>query len=250
MLYQYFKSFRKSILVITLINGSLTYANIFTDSNIKHIAIIVDGNRRWAADNFVTKKEAHEFALLTLAPHIAEKSFQNGLNTLTYYYFSTENWYRDEREVNDLMVMMPQALKNLIPIARALRVRITHMGRNDRLPFMNLINEIEEETKEYSEHFLNLAIDYGGRNEIERAAKKYKLNQEDHEFRSFLDTPHSSDPDILIRTGGAQRLSGFMLWQAAYTELFFIPKYFPEFVFEDIVQIIEEFAGRKRRFGK
>lgn len=237
-------------------DGNISASDGFVEHKVNHVAIIADGNRRWAKEKGITKKEGHSKAFLEVVPKITEKAFKNGLNTLTFWWFSTENWNREKEEVDDLIEIFQESIQKLLPIAQSSGARIVHLGRKDRLP-ENLREEMikaETETKNNNSHFLFIALDYGGHEELERAAEKYKVSTaQGVSLKDFLDTAGSTpypNPDILIRTSGEQRLSGFMPWQTVYTELFFIEDYFPAFTYDRLLSIVGEFAGRQRRYGK
>lgn len=204
----------------------------------------------------LSKKKGHLTGLLKVVPEITRKAFEDGLNTLTFWWFSTENWNREPEEIKDLIKICETSLKILVPIAQSLDARIVYLGRKDRLPqsLLETMVTVENETKNNNVHFLFIALDYGGRDELERAAEKLKSSNQGLSFATFLDSACSSpypNPDILIRTSGEQRLSGFMSWQMEYAELFFIKELFPALTYDKVLSVVEEFAGnRRRRFGK
>lgn len=224
-----------------------------------HIALIPDGNRRWAKEHRVSSLEGHRRGMDT-AVKISRKIRAMGVHTLTMWAFSTENWNRPPEEVKYLMVLYEKMVDANLKEALKDGTRITHIGRKARLPkkLLEKIINVEERTKEFTNYQLNIALDYGGRDEILRAIKKisdenidiHSLTEEN--FGKLLDTNNQPypEPDIIIRTSGEQRTSGLMIWQAAYAEYFFLKKYFPEFTEEDIEKIIEEYSQRQRRFGK
>ncbi|MHC1564652.1 MAG: polyprenyl diphosphate synthase [Candidatus Hecatellaceae archaeon] len=230
-----------------------------------HIAIILDGNRRWA----VSKR------MLTFNGHLegakkAEEFFEwckelNGIKTITLYVFSTENFRRPPEEVQRLMNLIKGYLENLATDERIheSKVRVKVIGKVDLLPpeIREAVRKVEEATKNYNERYLNLAIAYGGRTEILDALKRIaeevksgrlspdQLNEEVFEkflYTSFLPNPH---PDLIIRTSGEERLSNFLLWQGAYSELCFLDVYWPGFEKKDLYRAIRIYQQRKRRFG-
>lgn len=225
----------------------------------KHVAIILDGNRRWARERGLPTIVGHKKAVET-SKKIIRYLRKQGVHTVTLWAFSTENWDRTKEEIGYLMILFEKAVEDNLREAEADEIRIVHIGRKDRLP-TNLLKKIavaEERTKMFTKHILNIALDYGGRDEILRAAKKITAKQKingnlnNDMFLHNLDTngqPYP-EPDVIIRTGGEQRLSGFMLWQAAYSELFFVKKGFPAFTTNDVDMILGEFKTRQRRFGK
>jgi undecaprenyl diphosphate synthase len=223
----------------------------------KHIAIIPDGNRRWAKAHNLPVFEGHRRGAETTIK-IARKVREMGVSTLTFWAFSTENWSRDKDEVKGIFGLQ-HMVKKYIEEANRDNVRITHLGRKDRLPndLLKTLQEAEQKTKDNTDHYLNIALDYGGRDEVLRAIQKMQMINQTMElteasFGSFLDTGHlpHPDPDIIIRTSGEQRTSGLMIWQAAYAEYFFLEKYYPDLTPEDIEKVVEEFVQRQRRFGK
>lgn len=223
---------------------------------INHIAIIPDGNRRWARERNLPTFEGHRRGF-DVALSLAKKIRQMGISTLTLWAFSTENWKRTTEEVAYLMglyeILIDRCLKEAIEDG----VRVIHLGRKDRLPknLLVKINDAENKTKKFDKYFLNIALDYGGRDEVLRAIsniKSQKSKMEEIDFGKFLDTGDQPfpEPEIIVRTSGELRTSGFMIWQSIYSEWFFSDKYFPDLSEEDIKNIIEEYNSRKRRFGK
>ncbi|MBI2028208.1 MAG: di-trans,poly-cis-decaprenylcistransferase [Candidatus Levybacteria bacterium] len=224
-----------------------------------HIAITPDGNRRWAKEHRLPSLEGHRRGF-DVAIKIGRKIRSLGVNTLTMWAFSTENWDRSKEEVNYLMKMYEIFIDKNLKEAMKEKIRIIHLGRKDRIPkgLLKKIQNSEEKTKSFDKYVLNIALDYGGRDEVIRAIKKvlsikYKvLSINIENFSQFLDTanqPHP-DPDLIIRTSGEMRTSGLMIWQAAYAEYFFLEKHFPDLNDEDIENAIAEYSRRQRRFGK
>ena len=224
-----------------------------------HIAIIPDGNRRWAKEHGLPSFEGHRRGF-DVAVKVGRKIRSMGVHTLTMWAFSTENWDRSKEEVSYLMKMYQRFIDRNLKEAMREKIKIIHLGRKDRIS-KNLLGRIqnsEEKTKNFKNYILNIALDYGGRDEIIRAINKlstmnYKLStlSEDN-FNDFLDTtnqPHPN-PDLIIRTSGEQRTSGLMIWQAAYAEYIFLQKHFPDLNDKDIESAIEEYSRRQRRFGK
>ncbi|HZX50073.1 MAG TPA: polyprenyl diphosphate synthase [Candidatus Paceibacterota bacterium] len=228
----------------------------------QHIVILPDGNRRWAKERGLDTLEGHKagYEKLTQLCHWAK---DRGVKVVTAFGFSTENWNRSEREVNYLMGLLEFALrenfsskatKNEI---KELGLRVRIIGQKERLPqsLQETIAEVEEHTKANTNLHLNLAISYGGRWDIVQAAKQIMqdgIKPEDlteELFGKYLSTGDLPDPDLFIRAGGEQRLSNLVLWQAAYSELYFLPKYWPDFSEQDFDDALAEFARRSRRFG-
>jgi undecaprenyl diphosphate synthase len=219
-----------------------------------HIAIIVDGNRRWAKEQgkpaFFGHMRGYE-RVQDILLHAKEM----GISVITLWAFSTENWKREESEVSNLLELITKGLSKVYVEAKKEKMRIVHLGRRDRLgkTLSNLIEKTEEETKEYKDFTLCIAIDYGGQDEIERAEKRMLSSIEnDKTIIDFLDTSLSKipNPDIVIRTGGEKRTSGFMPLQSAYSEWFFEEKLFPDFDRKAFDEVIKAYSLRSRRFGK
>jgi undecaprenyl diphosphate synthase len=226
----------------------------------KHIAIIPDGNRRWARQRGLPTFEGHRrgFQQVIKIGKVARKI---GIKYLTFWGFSTENWRRSKDEVNFLISLFTQMIDQFLKDAFKEKIRIIYLGRKDRFnqELKNKIIESEEKTKHFEHYYLIIALDYGGRDEILRAVNKiYKsnLNQSEinnlteEDFKKFLDTDNIPDPDLIIRTSGEVRTSGFMLWQAAYSEWIFCDKFFPDFTGDDLINCIDEYQKRQRRFGR
>ena len=219
-----------------------------------HVAIIPDGNRRWAKERGLPTLQGHKKGF-DVAVELCRKLRSLGVSTVTLWAFSTENWNRTPREVGYLMRLYGFLADKYLEEALRDGIKITHLGRKDRLP-KNLLNKIlnlEEKTKHFTKYYINIALDYGGRDEIVRAIKRAEGKEVTIEnFGDFLDTAGQpfADPDLTIRTSGEFRTSGFMPWQGTYTEYIFEKKYFPELTDEDMEKAVEEFSNRKRRFGK
>lgn len=217
-----------------------------------HVAIIPDGNRRWAKERGLPTFEGHRKGFQALI-NIGKKARELGIKILTVWAFSTENWKRSSEEVSYLMNLYEMMLEKYLKEALKEKIRIIHLGRKDRInkTLKNKIINIEEKTKNFTRYYLCIGLDYGGRDEIVRAIKKSSNLSEDN-FNQFLDTkdlPYPN-PDLIIRTGGEQRLSGFLLWQSQYSELIFVDKYLPDYSIDDFENNIIEFSKRQRKFGK
>ncbi len=228
----------------------------------KHIAIIMDGNGRWAKERNLPRVDGHSKGVETVQ-RIVEASGRIGLQYLTLYTFSTENWNRPKEEVDALMALMLKAIeeKREELIEKGVRIRI--LGNREELPesVREKFNELELASLRNEGLTLSLAVNYGARSEIldavRRVAKDYKagiIEATDEIdgtlFERYLTTAGMPDPDLLIRTGGECRLSNFLLWQSAYTEFYFVEKYWPDFEEGDLYSAIFDFATRERRFGK
>lgn len=224
-----------------------------------HVAIILDGNRRWAKEHGLPAFEGHRRGLDNLI-EVGKKARKMGIKTLTYWGFSTENWSRSQKEVNYLMKLYEVAIDKNLEMALKEKIKIIHLGRKDRLHKI-LVKKIiyaEEKTKIFTKHNLCIALDYGGRDEVLRAAQQAQMsdvkcqNLTEKIFEHFLDTKNlpQQDVDLIIRTSGEQRMSGFMMWQGAYAEYIFVKKYFPDFTPDDFKKCIKEYNLRNRRFGR
>lgn len=218
-----------------------------------HLAIIPDGNRRWAKTRGLLPWNGHERAVGNFRGLTDWCRDDPRIGTLTVWCFSTENWKRDPSEVSSLMRIYEDYLCRERPTFTEKKTRLLHSGRRERIPasLSTLIREIEEETADNTEFTLHLAVDYGGKDEIIRAANRVaaEVGVTEDTFRNFLDQPSIPDIDIVLRTSGEQRTSNFFLWQSAYAEWIFIEKLFPDLTTNDLVGALEEYAKRKRRFG-
>ena len=227
----------------------------------EHIAIILDGNRRWAKQRGLPTLEGHTKGADNLE-RIATYCNKIGVKYLTVYCFSTENWKRAEEEVNYLMKLLAQYVNNFEKKFANSNARIKLVGDIKRLPdyLQESIQKIEEKTKNNTGITLNLCINYGGREEVVNAVKglakevkEQKISIEDIDedcVSKHLRTGGIQDPDLMIRPGGELRLSGFLLWQVSYSELYFTEVLWPDFNEEELDKAIEEFNRRKRNFGK
>lgn len=229
-----------------------------------HVAVILDGNRRWAAERFVPFFNGHEYGAVA-GENLLEWCLDLGIETVTLYVFSTENFQRPPHEVEKIFSLIEEEAKKLgnDPRIHQNRVRVKAIGNLALLPedLRRRLVEIEEATEHYDQHYLNIAVAYGGRAEVVDAAKRIaehvklgKLSPSDINeelFGNYLYTAHlpNPDPDLIIRTSGEERLSGFLLWQAAYSELCFLDVYWPEFRKIDLLRALRTFQTRRRNFG-
>lgn len=226
----------------------------------RHIAFIMDGNGRWAKERGKKRTWGHKEGSNVLKK-ICRDAYQIGVQYVTVYAFSTENWQRPDEEVDFLMDLLRQYLKESIKTCKKDNMRVRVIGDKGGLPLdvQNTINELEIESSEYSGLNLQIALNYGGRDEILRAVKRMandmnnniaSINNVDEEkFSSYLDTKDIPDPDLMVRTSGEIRLSNFLLWQLAYSELYFTHKYWPDFKKEDLIEAILIYNKKERRFG-
>lgn len=226
----------------------------------EHVAIILDGNGRWAKSKHMPRTYGH-----TLGSKVVERTVEDasdiGIKYLTVYVFSTENWKRSQNEVSMLFSLIERYLRSLIKKSKKNNVRCKVIGRRDNMSssMLQVINRLEEETKENTGLTFTLAINYGGRDEITRAVqsiaqdvKNGELNVEDiteSTISDYLDTSGIPDPDLLIRTGGDERLSNYLPWQLTYTEFYFTPVLWPAFTKNDLIDAVIKYNGRDRRFG-
>lgn len=226
----------------------------------QHIAIIMDGNRRWAKEKGIDTKLGHKAGAETLEK-IAAFGNEIGLKYLTVYAFSTENWKRTKEEIGALMLLLQNYLDKFLTRESLRNIRIRVMGNINELDkgLKDSINRLVEKSKNNTGLTLNIAFNYGGRNEIVRATKQIatmvkndeiKIDDINEEmFSNNLYTKGEPEPDLLIRTGGEVRVSNFLLWQLAYTEFLFVEKYWPDFDKEDLLNAINIFEQRNRKFG-
>ncbi|OHD14539.1 MAG: di-trans,poly-cis-decaprenylcistransferase [Spirochaetes bacterium GWB1_48_6] len=220
-----------------------------------HVGIIMDGNGRWAKSKGFPRSKGHEEGMKS-AKIAAKTASDYGIKVLSLYIFSTENWKRTQEEVSFLMFLIRNYLRKEFQFYKDNKIRIIHTGDMNGLPpeIQKELRSIMEETESFTGLKLNLAINYGGRDEILRAANRIlskscsnPLTEKD--IQNALDNPELPDTDLIIRTGGDQRISNFLLWQSAYAELYFTQKFWPDFSREDFDQALSEFQNRQRRFG-
>lgn len=226
-----------------------------------HIAVIMDGNGRWAKRKGAARIFGHRNAIKAVR-EITEGCAELGVDHLTLYAFSTENWGRPKIEVNGLMELLVSTIRSEIKTLHNNKVRLTTIGDVSQLPesCQNELIDAMAETKNNSGLMLNLALNYSGRWEISEAVKQIareaKTGQLDVDsidsdlISQYLSTKEVPDPELLIRTSGEMRISNFLLWQIAYTELYFTPKLWPDFRKADLYEAIVAYQKRERRFGK
>lgn len=226
----------------------------------KHIAIILDGNGRWAKKRGLPRTAGHKAGAKTVE-RICEDAYRLGVEYVTLYAFSTENWKRPESEVSMLMDLLRTYLSDCLNNAKKNNMQVRVIGDKSRLDkdIVERINEVEEASKVYTGLKLQIAINYGGRDEITRAFKKLSEKVQNGEISSdditeeaiddCLDTAGIPSPDLMIRTSKEQRISNFMLWQLAYTELYFPEVLWPDFDKKDLIDAIKYYNTRDRRYG-
>jgi undecaprenyl diphosphate synthase len=213
----------------------------------RFVAIITDGNGRWAEKRELPTIAGHEAGAETLKARLQDEF---GVQELTVYSFSTENWSRSTDEVSGLMAMFASRIESETPELHDQNVRMRFIGRRDRLDakLLRLMSAAEDLTAGNTRITLCVAFDYGSRAEIVDAARRFDAGDED-DFAKLLYAPDMNDPDLVIRTSGERRLSNYLLWQSAYSELVFRDELWPDFSRENLRECLDEFASRKRRFG-
>ena len=219
---------------------------------LKHVAIIMDGNGRWGLKYKNSRNAGHKEGLNTVEKIIKE-TIKNKIKFLTLFAFSTENWKRPKKEINYLFNLLESFLNNRISDLNKQNIKLKIIGVKNFSKNLNLLLAKSEKKKyKNSKLQINLAINYGSKYEIINAFKNLQKNKEkinEKSFEKYLLTKNIPDPDILIRTGGTTRLSNFLLWQLAYSEIFFERKLWPEFNIKDYNRIIKKFKKIKRNFG-
>jgi undecaprenyl diphosphate synthase len=221
-----------------------------------HLAVIMDGNGRWATAHGLSRSAGHEAGLRT-ARQIVEAAVREGVGTLTLYAFSSDNWKRPGAEVTALMRLFRRALLGEAKRCLENGVRLTILGRRDRLPssLRHTVEQVEALTSGGARMHLRVAVDYSARDAVLRAAASLRGDAVTREGFSELlarvdhDRLPARDVDLVVRTGGEQRLSDFLLWECAYAELLFVKKMWPDFTTDDLAEALEDFRSRNRRFG-
>jgi len=218
-----------------------------------HVGIFMDGNGRWAQQRGLPRTEGHREGL-KVAKRIVKAADDMGIRVLTLYTFSTENWKRTADEVGFLMSLIKNHLSAEFDFYRENRIRVVHSGDAAGLPadVRAEIERVQSETADFERMTVNLAINYGGRDEIARAAAKLQAGGEritEASIATALDRPELPDADLIIRPGGEMRLSNFLMWQSAYSELIFTPTLWPDYTEADFAHDIAEYERRDRRFG-
>jgi undecaprenyl diphosphate synthase len=219
-----------------------------------HIAVIMDGNRRWAKERGLPILEGHRKVADVILEPLIEHAAKRGIQFMTFWAFSTENWKRSEKEVQGIMTIFRHVIQKRWQRLHEKGVRIRVIGDISKFPqdIYDALTKVVAQTKENKRITVIFALNYGGRDEIIRAVKKIKDTSivDEKEFSTLLDTSGIPDPEIIVRTGGEQRLSGFLLWQSEYSELYFPSWYMPEFTGEKLDEVIDEYQKRTRRFGR
>ena len=219
---------------------------------LKHVAIIMDGNGRWGLKNKKSRNAGHKEGLNTVEK-IIKTSIKNKIKYLTLYAFSTENWKRPKKEINFLFDLLENFLVNRIDELHEKNIKLRIIGvKNFSTKLNKLLNYSEKKTAKNTKLQINLALNYGSKFELINAFKSLSKNKEninEKNLSKYLQTNNIPDPDLLIRTGNTKRLSNFLLWQLAYSEIFFEKKLWPEFGEKDYNRIIKKFKNIKRNYG-
>ncbi len=219
---------------------------------LNHVAIIMDGNGRWGLKYKNSRNVGHK-AGLAAVQKIIEEAINQNIKYLTLYAFSTENWKRPKKEINYLLNLLENFLINRIQELNDQKIKLKILGEKNFSKKLNkLLRVAEKKTKKNNKMQINLALNYGSKDEIINAFKKlYKKKEKINEknLKKYLQTYDIPDPEIMIRTGNTRRLSNFLLWQISYTEIFFEKKLWPDFKKKDLIKIIKKFKKIKRNFG-
>ena len=224
-------------------------------NQLNHVAIIMDGNGRWGLKKRGSRNYGHLKGLNTVET-VIKSSLDQKIPYLTLYTFSTENWKRPDNEINFLFDLVRKHIKKNLKKINKQGIKINIIGKQKKLPsdIIQSLKLIEKRTKKNDEITINLALNYGSKEEIVDACRKFVFEKNKKidikNFQKKLYTKNMPDPDILIRTGGTRRLSNFLLWQLAYTEIFFMDKLWPDFNGNYFSKIISKFHKIKRNFGK
>ena len=219
---------------------------------LNHVAIIMDGNGRWGVRNKNSRNAGHKAGLNTVEKIIKE-TIKNKIKFLTLYAFSTENWKRPQKEIKFLFNLLESFLKDKIDDLNKQKIKLKIIGKkNFSLKLNNLLKISEKKTSKNKRLQINLALNYGSKSELINAFKQLEQNKEtinEKNLDKYLQTKNIPDPDLLIRTGNTKRLSNFLLWQLAYSEIFFEKKLWPDFNGKDYNKIIKKYRSIKRNFG-
>ena len=221
---------------------------------INHVAIIMDGNGRWAKKNNLQKKAGHKYGIqncITLCKSLRDLDYK--LNEISFYVFSAENWRRNPSEIKNLFNLITEFYKDFSSTANDNNLKIRHYGSRKKLSkkLLSIIDEVTSITKDNRGTIVNLLFNYGSRQEMNDAVDKIKkLKNPSKNLRDYFYIPESKDPDFIIRTGGQIRLSNFMLWQSAYAELYFTKVLWPDFKISNLNRALDQLMKRKRNYGQ
>ena len=220
-------------------------------NKLNHVAFIMDGNGRWGKKKNRNRNSGH-FAGVKTVKRVVESSIKFKIPVVTFYVFSTENWKRPKTEINFLFNLINSYFKSELENVVKNGIKINIIGELNKLPkkLKLILKETVKKTKKNKKIYVNLALNYGSKNELINTFKKIKFKKiTENNVKNNLYTKNIPDPDVLIRTGGKKRLSNFMLWQLAYTELYFLDKLWPDFTPKDLNTIIKQFYKTKRNYG-
>ena len=221
---------------------------------INHVAIIMDGNGRWAKKNNLQKKTGHKYGIqncISLCKSLGDLDYK--LNEISFYVFSAENWRRNPSEIKNLFNLITEFYRDFSSTANDNNLKIRHYGSRKKLSkkLLNIIDEVTLITKDNKGTIVNLLFNYGSRQEINDAVEKIKKHRNPSKnLRDYFYIPESKDPDFIIRTGGELRLSNFMLWQSAYAELYFTKVLWPDFKISNLNRALDQLMKRKRNYGQ
>ena len=221
---------------------------------INHVAIIMDGNGRWAKKNNLQKKTGHKYGIkncISLCKGLRDLDYK--INEISFYVFSAENWRRNPSEIKNLFNLITEFYRDFSSTANDNNLKIRHFGSRKKLSkkLLSIIDEVTLITKENKGTIVNLLFNYGSRQEINDAVDKIKkLKNPSKNLRDYFYIPESKDPDFIIRTGGQIRLSNFMLWQSAYAELYFTKVLWPDFKISNLNRALDQLMKRKRNYGQ
>ena len=221
---------------------------------INHVAIIMDGNGRWAKKNKIPKVKGHKAGVdncIKICTNLDKIGIK--VNELSFYVFSTENWKRRPREISNLFNLIEQTYERFKETANENNLKVRHIGSRKKLSrkILYIIDDATETTKKNTGTCINLMFNYGSRQEIQDAIIKISNSKKkDIKLKNFLYAPKSKDPDLIIRTGGEQRLSNFMLWQSAYSEFYFTKTLWPDFNYLKLKYALKKYSERVRKYGK
>ena len=221
---------------------------------INHVAIIMDGNGRWAKKNNLQKKTGHKYGIkncISLCKNLGDLDYK--LNEISFYVFSAENWRRNPSEIKNLFNLITEFYRDFSSTANDNNLKIRHYGSRKKLSkkLLSIIDEVTAITKDNKGTIVNLLFNYGSRQEMNDAVDKIKkLKNPSKNLRDYFYIPESKDPDFIIRTGGQIRLSNFMLWQSAYAELYFTKVLWPDFKISNLNRALNQLMKRKRNYGQ
>ena len=225
-----------------------------TKKKINHVAIIMDGNGRWAKKNNLQKKTGHKYGIkncISLCQSLRGLDYK--INEISFYVFSSENWRRNPSEIKNLFNLITEFYRDFSSTANDNNLKIRHYGSRKKLSkkLLNIIDEVTSITKDNKGTIVNLLFNYGSRQEMNDAVDKMKkLKNPSKNLRDYFYIPESKDPDFIIRTGGQIRLSNFMLWQSAYAELYFTKVLWPDFKISNLNKALDQLMKRKRNYGQ